>query len=28
MLGVRPDKTREPDMSSVLPFVHDKPDGK
>ena len=28
MLGVRPDKTREPDMSAVLPFVHDKPDGK
>ena len=23
MLGVRPDKNREPDMSSVLPFVHD-----
>jgi cell division protein FtsI (penicillin-binding protein 3) len=28
MLGVRPDKNREPDMSAVLPFVHDKPDGK
>ena len=26
MLGVRPDKTREPDMSAVLPFVHDKPE--
>jgi cell division protein FtsI (penicillin-binding protein 3) len=23
MLGVRPDKNREPDMSEVLPFVHD-----
>ena len=23
MLGVRPDKTREPDMSAVLPFVHE-----
>jgi cell division protein FtsI (penicillin-binding protein 3) len=23
MLGVRPDKNREPDMSQVLPFVHD-----
>jgi cell division protein FtsI (penicillin-binding protein 3) len=23
MLGVRPDKNREPDMSGVLPFVHD-----
>jgi cell division protein FtsI (penicillin-binding protein 3) len=23
MLGVRPDKSREPDMSEVLPFVHD-----
>jgi cell division protein FtsI (penicillin-binding protein 3) len=23
MLGVRPDKSREPDMSGVLPFVHD-----
>jgi cell division protein FtsI (penicillin-binding protein 3) len=23
MLGVHPDKTREPDMSLVLPFVHD-----
>ena len=23
MLGVRPDKTREPDMSGVLPFVHE-----
>ena len=23
MLGVRPDKNREPDMSLVLPFVHD-----
>ena len=25
MLGVRPDKNREPDMSLVLPFVHEKP---
>ena len=24
MLGVRPDKNREPDMSTVLPFVHEK----
>src|SRR4051794_35819507 len=24
MLGVRPDKTREPNMAEVLPFVHDK----
>ena len=24
MLGVRPDKNREPDMSLVLPFVHEK----
>jgi cell division protein FtsI (penicillin-binding protein 3) len=24
MLGVRPDKSREPDMSGVLPFVHEK----
>ena len=24
MLGVRPDKNREPDMSAVLPFVHEK----
>ena len=23
MLGVRPDKNREPDMSLVLPFVHE-----
>lgn len=23
MLGVRPDKNREPDMSEVLPFIHD-----
>jgi cell division protein FtsI (penicillin-binding protein 3) len=23
MLGVRPDKNREPDMSQVLPFVHE-----
>jgi cell division protein FtsI (penicillin-binding protein 3) len=23
MLGVRPDKTREPDMTGVLPFVHE-----
>jgi cell division protein FtsI (penicillin-binding protein 3) len=23
MLGIHPDKTREPDMSGVLPFVHD-----
>jgi cell division protein FtsI (penicillin-binding protein 3) len=23
MLGVRPDRTREPDMSGVLPFVHE-----
>jgi cell division protein FtsI (penicillin-binding protein 3) len=23
MLGIQPDKTREPDMSGVLPFVHD-----
>jgi cell division protein FtsI (penicillin-binding protein 3) len=28
MLGVRPDKTREPDMSAVLPYVHDKTDRK
>ena len=25
MLGVRPDKNREPDMSLVLPFIHEKP---
>jgi cell division protein FtsI (penicillin-binding protein 3) len=24
MLGVRPDKNREPDMSLVLPFIHEK----
>ena len=24
MLGVRPDKNREPNMSEVLPFVHEK----
>jgi len=24
MLGVRPDKNREPDMSAVLPYVHEK----
>jgi cell division protein FtsI (penicillin-binding protein 3) len=24
MLGVRPDKTREPNMGEVLPFVHEK----
>ncbi len=24
MLGVRPDKTREPNMAEVLPFVHEK----
>jgi cell division protein FtsI (penicillin-binding protein 3) len=24
MLGVRPDKNREPDMSIVLPFVHEE----
>ncbi len=24
MLGVRPDKNREPDMSTVLPFVHEE----
>ena len=23
MLGIRPDKNREPDMSQVLPFVHE-----
>jgi cell division protein FtsI (penicillin-binding protein 3) len=23
MLGVQPDRNREPDMSQVLPFVHD-----
>ena len=23
MLGVRPDKNREPDMAEVLPFVHE-----
>jgi cell division protein FtsI (penicillin-binding protein 3) len=23
MLGVQPDTSREPDMSQVLPFVHD-----
>jgi cell division protein FtsI (penicillin-binding protein 3) len=24
MLGVRPDKNREPNMAEVLPFVHEK----
>jgi hypothetical protein len=23
MLGVRPDKSREPNMAEVLPFVHE-----
>jgi cell division protein FtsI (penicillin-binding protein 3) len=27
MLGVTPDKQREPDLSEVLPFVHEKPKG-
>ncbi|HKX92976.1 MAG TPA: penicillin-binding protein 2 [Sphingomicrobium sp.] len=28
MLGVRPDKSREPDMSGVLPFVHEAHPGE
>ena len=24
MLGVRPDKSREPNMAEVLPYVHEK----
>ena len=28
MLGIQPDKTREPDMSGVLPFVHDTHPGE
>jgi hypothetical protein len=24
MLGIRPDKNREPNMAEVLPFVHEK----
>ena len=28
MLGVRPDKSREPDMSGVLPFVHEARPGE
>jgi len=27
MLGVNPDKQREPDLSEVLPFIHEKPKG-